>query len=94
LLSLDGWNVCSARLQFLVSIDFRLLAMNRRGGQNDHDQEHICARICGRDGRWIINTGAFCRPLGACLVDLTPSRLAVRRIISREGAFHPGPVLA
>jgi len=47
-----------------------------------------------RDGRVIINTGAFARPFGAYLVDLTATRLAVRRVISRDGAFHPGPVLA
>jgi predicted phosphodiesterase len=47
-----------------------------------------------RDGRVIINTGSFCRPLGACLVDVTASRLVVRRIVARDGAYHPGKVLA
>ncbi len=47
-----------------------------------------------KDGRVIINTGSFCRPLGACLVDITASRIVVRRIEARDGAFHPGRPLA
>lgn len=45
-------------------------------------------------GVTVINTGSFCRPLGGCAVDLTPSRLVVRRIVARNGAFHPGPAMA
>jgi predicted phosphodiesterase len=47
-----------------------------------------------RDGIVIINTGSFSRPFGACLVDLWPTRVVVRRIVSRHGEFHPGRVLA
>jgi predicted phosphodiesterase len=42
----------------------------------------------------IINTGTFCPPFGAYAVDLTPGRLAVRRIIERAGEFHPGDTVA
>ena len=45
-------------------------------------------------GRIAINTGSFCPPLGACLVDLAPDRLIVRRIKLRRGSFHPGTVQA
>jgi len=47
-----------------------------------------------RDGRVVINTGSFCPPFGACLVDLTPGRLVVRRIAARGGAFYPGRQVA
>ncbi len=47
-----------------------------------------------RDGRVIINTGSFTRPLGALMAELTPGQLRVRRITARGGAFHPGPTLA
>jgi predicted phosphodiesterase len=47
-----------------------------------------------KDGRVMINTGSFCRPFGACMVDLEGERLTVRRVIRRNGAFHPGPVQA
>ena len=45
-------------------------------------------------GLTVINTGSVCRPFGAYCVDLTPDRLAVRRIESRAAEFHPGPVIA
>ena len=45
-------------------------------------------------GLTLINTGSLTRPFGAYCVDLTPSRLAVRRIEFRSGEFHPGPVIA
>lgn len=47
-----------------------------------------------RAGRTVINTGAFCPPLGALLVDLTSGRVLVRQVAGREGAFHPGRVVA
>jgi len=47
-----------------------------------------------RDGRVIVNTGSFCRPLGSTFVDLMPDRIVVRRIVSRGGEFHPGDVQA
>ena len=45
-------------------------------------------------GLTVINTGSLTRPFGAFTVDLTPGRLAVRRIVARADAFHPGPVVA
>jgi hypothetical protein len=42
----------------------------------------------------VINTGSFCRPLGACLVDLTPGRIVVRHIVSRGGKYYPGDIKA
>lgn len=45
-------------------------------------------------GVTVINTGSFCQPLGGCVVDLTPGRLAVRRVAARGGDFHPGEIVA
>ncbi|MBC7366320.1 MAG: hypothetical protein H7343_05825, partial [Undibacterium sp.] len=45
-------------------------------------------------GLTVINTGSLTRPFGAYAVDLTPGRLAGRRIEFRSGEFHPGPVIA
>ena len=42
----------------------------------------------------VINTGSFSPPFGGLAVDLTPTRLAVRRIEARGGAFHPGRTIA
>lgn len=47
-----------------------------------------------RNGVVVINTGSFCRPLGGCLIDLTDTRVMVRRIVSRGGEFWPGETLA
>jgi predicted phosphodiesterase len=47
-----------------------------------------------RSGRVVINTGSFTRPLGPCLVELTPGRLRVRRIVARAGAFVPDHTMA
>lgn len=47
-----------------------------------------------RSGRVVINTGSFTRPLGSCLVELTPGRLRVRRVVARRGAFHPDRTMA
>ena len=38
----------------------------------------------------VINTGSFTRPFGALLVDVSPDRLVVRRVVRRGGEFHPG----
>jgi len=46
------------------------------------------------NGVTVINTGSFSRPFGAYVVDLTPNRLIVRRIIRRGGEFSPGHTLA
>jgi predicted phosphodiesterase len=45
-------------------------------------------------GLTVINTGSLTRPFGACVVDLTPGRLIVRRIEFRAAAFHPGAIVA
>ena len=45
-------------------------------------------------GSIIINTGSFCPPLGASVVDLGPERLTVRSVEFRRGAFHAGAVQA
>jgi UDP-2,3-diacylglucosamine pyrophosphatase LpxH len=42
----------------------------------------------------VINTGSFCPPLGACLVDVSRDRLIVRRIVRRRGEFHAGQTMA
>jgi hypothetical protein len=42
----------------------------------------------------VINTGSFSPPFGGLVADLTPTRLTVRRIEARGGAFHPGRTLA
>lgn len=47
-----------------------------------------------RNGRVVINTGSFTRPLGSCLVELTPGHLRVRRVVARRGVFHPDRTLA
>ncbi|HWA11317.1 MAG TPA: metallophosphoesterase [Opitutaceae bacterium] len=47
-----------------------------------------------RDGRIVVNTGSFTRPLGAFAVDLTDVQLTVRRVEKRDGEFHPGRTLA
>lgn len=41
------------------------------------------------DGITVLNTGSFTLPLGACAVDVTAARLAVRRIERRQGLYHP-----
>ncbi len=46
------------------------------------------------DGRVAINTGAFCTPFNARVVELTPGKLTVRRVEPRAGQFHPGPIVA
>ncbi len=47
-----------------------------------------------RVGRTVVNTGAFCPPLGALLVDLAGGHVQVRKIEGLGGAFHPGRVVA
>ncbi|MEY2879586.1 MAG: hypothetical protein RLZZ15_1966 [Verrucomicrobiota bacterium] len=41
-----------------------------------------------------INTGSFCAPLGGCVVDLAPGRLAVRCVVRRGGEFRAGRIVA
>ncbi len=45
-------------------------------------------------GLVVLNTGSFCRPLGAAAIDLSPDRLVLRRIECRRGEFRPGPMIA
>jgi len=45
-------------------------------------------------GTVVINTGSFCPPLGGFAVDLTETRLAVRRIEPRAGEFRAGETVA
>ena len=55
---------------------------------------HIHRAFLGqRDGRTIINTGAFAGALRAWCVDLVDDRLHVREIQQRRGSFHAGRVL-
>ncbi|HEY0969080.1 MAG TPA: metallophosphoesterase [Opitutaceae bacterium] len=51
----------------------------------------VWTRPCGRV---VINTGAFGPPRGALLVDLVGSQLTVRKVVERDGHFHPGKVVA
>lgn len=46
------------------------------------------------DGRVVINTGSYCRPLGRLIVDVAADHVAARRVIRRGRDFHPGPVVA
>ncbi len=47
-----------------------------------------------RDGRVVINTGSFCRPLGRLVVDVAPDHLVVRRVARRGRDYHPGDRVA
>lgn len=47
-----------------------------------------------RDGRVVINTGSFCRPLGRLVVDVAPDHLIVRRVVRRGMDYHPGERVA
>jgi predicted phosphodiesterase len=42
----------------------------------------------------VVNTGSFCRPFGAMAAEVTPGRIRIRRIESRQGGFHPGAEVA
>jgi predicted phosphodiesterase len=42
----------------------------------------------------VVNTGSFCRPLGAMAVEIGPKSLQVRRVEPRKGRFFPGPKVA
>ncbi|MBL9201161.1 MAG: metallophosphoesterase family protein [Opitutaceae bacterium] len=46
------------------------------------------------DGRLVLNTGSFCRPLGGLAIDLEGGRLLVRPIVRRRGEFRAGASLA
>jgi UDP-2,3-diacylglucosamine pyrophosphatase LpxH len=42
----------------------------------------------------VINTGSFCRPFSALVLEISPGRLRVRSVVSRGGAYHPGAEVA
>ena len=42
------------------------------------------------DGRRVINTGSFCRPLGGLAVDIRGDRVLLRRIEAHGGEFRLG----
>jgi predicted phosphodiesterase len=42
----------------------------------------------------VVNTGSFCRPFGAMAAEVGAGTLAVRKVVARAGAFHPGPGVA
>ncbi len=50
--------------------------------------------VSRRAGRTIVNTGSFCPPLGALLVDLIGEQVQVRQVEFRAAAFHPGKTVA
>lgn len=49
-------------------------------------------RVSG--GVTVINTGSFCPPLGGYAVDLTRTRVIVRKVILRHGEFCPAASIA
>lgn len=57
---------------------------------------HIHHPGCWRlpNGVIVLNTGSFCPPLGACVIDVRPDRVTLRRIAARRGEFHLGPTAA
>ena len=57
---------------------------------------HIHRPGCWRlpNGVVVLNTGSFCPPLGAALIDVRPTRLTLRAVVRRRGEFRPGAVLA
>ena len=42
----------------------------------------------------VVNTGSFCRPFGAMAAEVGARALAVRRVVPRNGGFHPGAAVA
>jgi hypothetical protein len=42
----------------------------------------------------VINTGAFTGPLGAYVVEYANELVTVRRIESRDRAWHPGKIVS
>ncbi len=50
-------------------------------------------RVWRRGSRTIINTGAFCGPLGAFVVDIIDKKVIARRVTQRQGAWHPGSIV-
>lgn len=46
------------------------------------------------DGLVVLNTGAFCAPLNACVIDVHPERVVLRRTVRRGDEFHLGQTVA
>lgn len=46
------------------------------------------------DGLLVLNTGSFCLPLGARVVEVATDHLTLRAVVARGGEFHPGERLA
>lgn len=42
----------------------------------------------------VLNTGSFCPPFGAYVVDVSPEQIVVRRVRRRDGCFQLGRVVA
>jgi predicted phosphodiesterase len=42
----------------------------------------------------VVNTGSFCRPFGAMVLEISPGRLRVRHVEAKGQAFHPGAEVA
>ena len=51
-------------------------------------------RVWRRGPRTVINTGAFTGPLGAYAVDYADEVVTVKRIQSRDGAWHAGRIIS
>ncbi|MCR6656111.1 MAG: metallophosphoesterase family protein [Opitutus sp.] len=45
-------------------------------------------------GKWLINTGAFCPPTRACVVDVSAEKLVVREVERRRGVYRIGSTRA
>jgi predicted phosphodiesterase len=42
----------------------------------------------------VVNTGSFCRPLGAMVAEVSAGSIRIRRIEATRGEFHPGSPVA
>lgn len=50
-------------------------------------------RVWQRGPVTIVNTGAFTGPLGSATVELVNDTVSVRRLVERNGKWHPGPLM-
>jgi predicted phosphodiesterase len=46
------------------------------------------------NGVVVLNTGSFCPPFGGCVIDVHPTRVALRRVVARHGEFRLGRTVA
>jgi predicted phosphodiesterase len=42
----------------------------------------------------VVNTGSFCRPFGALVLEISPGRIRIREVTSKGGVFHLGTEIA